>query len=630
MRMIVMVTILVSQLSAFRSTAMEKVLVRDTSTDGNVRLEHSEENLTLQNSYLTLVFDKSKAALKSMRYSNTELLAKGGGYIQIAYVSRKDSVSLQWDCRIIRHEEKIIEVAFVNIDPVSHFDLAIHYILRADESGFYNYLSWSHNAERMPGIYKLAQLNYALRVSPELFSHAAVDDTRITPFPNMTELNPQQMVMDSTYKMRDGEYYSKYFFSARMDSSHIVHGAMGDALGVWMIMPSHEHLNGGPEHQELTVHQTNSGPVLLRHATAAHYGAGILTSNSKDGSWKKCSVPTFIYINKGNNRSKLWTDAKNLAKEHVEMWPYTWLDDNQFQLNRGTVIGQALFKDAKPVSNANIVFAPHEQNPSSLFWQQQWRGYRYNCKADKDGRFSISKVRPGLYDLYLWQCGKFKQYVMKSIRVAPGHRVDLGRIEWDFNTERNTLWQIGIPDRTAGEFGFATNFRKYGLWDTIAAANLTDFEVQADKPLLREWPFQMAVTQNTDFSWRTPKWNVYFDNPVTRKGRAILTLGVAAFEGRLQPQLIIRVNGMEVGNIRDLEITGAAHRSGIHAGYQEREVVFDASTLKHGRNVFTLEMPVFRRPVQNKMTYPLAALLWDALRLEVESSNPKESEDDVN
>ena len=45
-----------------------------------------------------------------------------------------------------------------------------------------------------------------------------------------------------------------------MDENHRVHGAMGDGIGAWILMPSHEHLNGGPEHQELTVHQTDTRP----------------------------------------------------------------------------------------------------------------------------------------------------------------------------------------------------------------------------------------------------------------------------------------------------------------------------------------------------------------------------------
>ena len=82
-----------------------------------------------------------------------------------------------------------------------------------------------------------AQLDYALRLDPQLFTWAAVDDDRIREFPKPSALVAKRMVMDATYPLEDGAIYSKYFYSAAMDENHRVHGAMGDGLGAWVIMP---------------------------------------------------------------------------------------------------------------------------------------------------------------------------------------------------------------------------------------------------------------------------------------------------------------------------------------------------------------------------------------------------------
>ena len=71
---------------------------------------------------------------------------------------------------------------------------------------------------------------------------------------------------------------------------------------------------------------------------------------------------------------------------------------------------------------------------------------------------------------------------------------------------------------------------------------------------------------------------------------------------------MIAVNGKEVGTLTDLPNTSVIHRDSDRGFWQEKDVAFDASLLKQGKNVLQLTVPA--GPVMNGVQY-------DYLRLEV-------------
>ena len=174
------------------------------------------------------------------------------------------------------------------------------------------------------------------------------------------------MLMDATYRLPSGDVYSKYFYSATMDEKHLVHGAMGRNLGIWIIMPSHEHLNGGPEHQELTVHQTDTTPVLLCHYNAGHYGAGGISSNSQDGSWSRASAPWFVYVNEVPDRGHAMAGCQTPGDSETSKWPYPWLNDARFQVHRARVAGILRFDDGNPVTRRGWFSRPMRSRPQIM------------------------------------------------------------------------------------------------------------------------------------------------------------------------------------------------------------------------------------------------------------------------
>lgn len=601
------------------------LLFTGAAANAALLLTEDSKSLTIDNGVITMVFMKEGSdagAIQSLTYRGRELFGGGGhGYVQIVCDARFPTRPA-WRVGISRKEPALVEIEVKNTDPQCPFDLAAYYVVRAGEPGFFSYLSMGHDASRHPGAHVLTQYNTCLRVDPALFTTAAVDQTRVHPLPKPAALTPDRMVMDATYRLAEGDYYSKYFDSAEMNECHRVHGMMGSDVGLWIIMPSHEHMNGGPERQELTVHQTDSTPVLLRHATAAHYGGGTVRSDSKAGSWSKVSAPCFVYVNTAANARDLWADAQHRAEEEVARWPYAWLDDARFQLERGALHGRLVMGRDEPAAKAWVILAEHEESPGPLAWQQQWRGYRFHGRTASDGGFCIDKIRPGVYDLYAWGASRTGQFLRREVRITAGGTTELGEVSWLRPVGREVLWQIGDADRSAAEFAYGDDFRRWGLWDTIAAVHPDGVRFVVGQHHWRDLPFEMAVTQKDDLSWREPVWRIEFSCPELPTGRGVLTLGFAAFES-IHPQhgaqLRLDLNGAEIAAIRDLAQAAAPHRGGVHAAYQEREIRFDLSLLRKGTNTLTMKMPAPGYMIKKRLGYPAAALLWDCLRLEVES-----------
>jgi len=582
-----------------------------------VGISGDASTIVLSNDLVRLAFDRRGGNLASWQSGGRELLGRGGGYAQVALGGKGGTPRMRWEASLVRREPDLVEIAFTNAAPGCPFDLAHHYTLRSGEPGFWNHLAYGHDAARSPGVHELGQFNFCLRVNPALFTTAAVDDERIVPFPRPQDVRREAQVMDATYRLPDGSIYSKYFFSAAMDSSHRVHGAMGDGVGVWIAMPSHEHLNGGPEHQELTVHQTDTTPVLLRHAVAGHYGAGAVISASSNGSWRQVSAPCFVFANAGAGAAALWRDAKARADAEAARWPHAWLGREFEPGSRGRVTGRLDIDGAPAPAGAWVILAAHEEQENPLDWQQQWRGCRYSARTGEGGAFDLAHVRPGLYDLYAWSAGRFGRFVRRGVTVSPRQTTDVATLDWRTPATGEVLWQIGTPDRTSAEFGFAEDFRRWGLWDRIAEASTGGVTLVVGRSAAPDWPFQMAATQAPDFSWRVPEWRVVFTNAAARTGRAVLTLGLCGYEGRSRPQLRVALNGAPLGEIDGMPSDGAAHRSGLRGLVHRHEIAFDASRLVAGTNVMTVALPSPGRRVEKKLGSPAAAVLWDCLRLAV-------------
>ena len=81
------------------------------------------------------------------------------------------------------------------------------------------------------------------------------------------------------------------------------------------------------------------------------------------------------------------------------------------------------------------------------------QGYQFWTEADENGNFLIKNVIPGTYSLFASVPGTIGDYKHAfDIIVSPGSNVVVSDVVFDAPRNGPTLWEIGIPDRSAAEF----------------------------------------------------------------------------------------------------------------------------------------------------------------------------------
>lgn len=82
-----------------------------------------------------------------------------------------------------------------------------------------------------------------------------------------------------------------------------------------------------------------------------------------------------------------------------------------------------------------------------------FQGYQFWTRADENGNFLIKNVMPGTYSLFAVVYGTIGDYKHASdITISPGSTIIVKDMVFDAPRNGPTLWEIGIPDRTAAEF----------------------------------------------------------------------------------------------------------------------------------------------------------------------------------
>ena len=277
-------------------------------------------NVVVDNGIINAVFVKDSGQMSSLKYMDRELFANGGvGYIQM-YSHEKFATPKAVDFSIYKQTDEMIDLSFKQDNEFFPFIVDVHYVVHKGFPGIYNYIIVEYDPERF-NEGQIHQLNLAIRADPEIFTHCQVEDDVYEKAPTIAELKAGEMIMDATIRLgADSEYakqgdsvYTKYNLSAQ-EENHLAHGWMGEGIGLWILQPDRDHLNGGPAAQELSLHQTSKTPILLRHFTAGHYGSGIISLNRSDGNWKKIGGPWVLYVNSDDTHEAMWKDAKTRAQ----------------------------------------------------------------------------------------------------------------------------------------------------------------------------------------------------------------------------------------------------------------------------------------------------------------------------
>ncbi|XP_047312801.1 rhamnogalacturonate lyase B-like [Impatiens glandulifera] len=509
--------------------------------------------------------------------------------------------------------------------------------------GFYTYAKF----ERFQGWPSMSidQTRVAFKLNQQMFSYMAVSDTRQGIMPTEEDrirgisLDYKEAVLltDPSNPFFKDKVDDKYQFSSDIKDNR-VHGwvSSNPAVGFWVITPSNEYKMGGPLKQELSSHV---GPTSLEVFFSSHY-AGEVSMMFADGEpWEKVFGPTFIYLNSVSHDIKnpgwtLWEDAKNRLMEESNNWPYNFARlESGFpgSKERGVVWGRLLVRDwymSQGIMNGSYAYVGLAAPGEPTSWQTENKGYQFWTEADSNGQFSIKNVRPGNYNLFAWVPGVIGDYRYEiQVNVTQGGMIGLGDIVYWPVRAGPTLWEIGVPDRTAAEFYVPDprperinpvfgqqkdNFRHYGLWERYS-------DLYPEKDLVytvgtsnysKDWFYAHVTRRKADNSHVPTTWTILFDLVnVNKNGTYYFRIALAASS---LARLEIRINDPKLTQAdyltRMIGRDNAIARHGIHGLYRMLSFKIPGWKLWSGRNAFYLTQSIGNNP--------FSGFMYDYLRLE--------------
>ena len=487
--------------------------------------------------------------------------------------------------------------------------MEVHYVVFRGQSGLYAYAVLRHGAKDAAAT--LYQSRFVAKtVMDGTFNQWAVGDDKFVPIPQAAVT---KKLTDATWQLADGTVKSKYMNSVYW-SEVPVYGYVGKDFGLWMVEPSPEYHNGGPLKQGQTVHDN----VLLRVLQSVHFGASPV--KVADGeSWSKVYGPFLVYTNRGASAEALWQDAEQQLALQRRTWPYTWVKSDEYSQKRATVTGRVLLNGRPAAGVTAILSAPGTD------WSLASKGYNYWTKTDSDGRFQIRGVAPATYSLSITGADQPHDFVRQQVQISPDQQLALGDLHWQAVTHGEQLFQIGVFDRSAGEFRNGKDAREFGMFRRYPKQFPDDVHyVVGESSPERDWNYAHWSLYS-----KSPAWTIRFQGHATH-GTATLTLGIASAQpahGELT-DLRVRINGKEIGAVHLPKTGTAGYRGGTQdSPYHLEEITFPASLLQNGDNTIELQH-VDAQPADQFTTKDVNSdtpsagtpgqVMYDAIRLEVQ------------
>ncbi|CAH9065782.1 unnamed protein product [Cuscuta epithymum] len=628
-----------------------------------LRLYIQDHHVVMDNGIVQVTLSKPDGIVTGIRYNGIDNLLEtlnnesNRGYWDVVWNANDGGragifeVIKATNFRVIKQDEEQVELSFARPwDPsfqgkLVPLNIDKRFVLLRGSSGFYTYAIYEHVGSPEWPAFSLGETRVAFKLRKDKFQYMAVADDRqrLMPLPDdrlrgrCQPLAYQEAVLlvNPVNPELRGEVDDKYQYSCD-NKDNKVHGwiSMNPPVGFWQITPSDEFRSGGPVKQNLTSHV---GPTTLAVFLGSHYAGDELTPKFGQGEpWKKVFGPIFIYLNsvrRVEDALTLWGDAKRQMLVEVQSWPYSFPESKDFLSadQRGNVSGRLLVSDKyacndlMPASGAYVGLAAQGDAGS---WQKECKGYQFWSRASEDGCFSINNVLPGDYDLYAWVPGFIGDYQNEvSITIASGCRIDVGEIVYKPPRDGPTLWEIGIPDRSAAEFyipdpnpkylnkifvNHPERFRQYGLWERYSELypNGDLVYTVGESDYSKDWFFAQVTRKKEDGTYVGTTWQIKFRLAnVHQNGTYKLRVAIAS---STLAELQVRVNNPSTNRplftSRLFGRDNSIARLGIHGLYWLFNVDIQGNLLSEGENTIYLTQPRNQSPFQG--------IMYDYIRLE--------------
>lgn len=468
---------------------------------------------------------------------------------------------------IVKQNDDYIEVVYINDQSDLHVEQG--YIMRTGVAGIYTYVVIRGTATSSS--VNLREARVCVRTAANM-TNGYVDEVMRGKIPTISEMTEaektENTVQDATYYLADGSVYTKYNWAQYIVNDDF-HGLTSTKIGLWNIPVSYEWLNGGPMRQELTVHATSKSPITIQMLQGEHFGAAAQPYNQGE---EKIYGPFLIYANVGS-ADEMIADARRMAQQQKQEWPYEWFEHPLYPHDRATVTGKINVTTGQTAEGIQVVLCEPGSDP-----YLQGKKYMFWGKTDANGEFEIPNVRKGDYAIYAYATkGDVTDALQVNDIAVNDAQTDLGVIDWTPGCYEHLLWMIGENNRLSDGYKLSDQPRDYGHKD-LTAANLT-FTIGESNPAEDLW---YAQTKNGT-------WTIKFNLDQDYTGDAYLTASLAGTTNK--PTVTVAVNGTTVGTWSNPTNDAAIYRSAVLGGrHSVKQSKFNASLLKKGENTVTLRM----------------------------------------
>ncbi|XP_057783985.1 probable rhamnogalacturonate lyase B isoform X1 [Salvia miltiorrhiza] len=659
---ILLQTFLLAQCAASRWQKIHQNEEDDEIYYPPVQLHDFEDHIVLDNGILNVTLSTPEGMITKITYNGIHNLLEqeynenNRGYWDLVWSSPDHPTDIfdkldGTNLFVIREDEDQVEVSFVRTWDSSQtgllpLNIDKRFIMLRGCPGFYSYAIF----ERLQGWPDLhmSQGRIVFKLQQNLFEYMAISDDRQRVMPTSEDRNRSQvldypeavLLTNPTNAFLRGEVDDKYQYSSDNKDSQ-VHGwiAADPPTGFWIITPSNEFKTAGPLKQDLTSH---AGPIALSMFFSTHYAGVPLVLDFRGGEpWKKVFGPVFVYLNSvspGEDPLALWPDAKEQMMMETKQWPYDFPMSEDFPpaKQRGRVSGRLLVRDrymSERLMTASSAYIGVARPGDPGSWQRENKGYQFWSQCDALGYFRINNIRAGNYSLYAWLPGIIGDYKYNiQINIKPGSKIRLRNVVYDPPRDGPTLWEIGIPDRSAAEFYVPDpnptllnqlytvqpdKFRQYGLWDRYTDLYPDqDLVYSVESSIYQtDWYFAHVNRNIGNKTYVPTTWRILFNlTDVDTSANYTLRLALASAN---DAELQVRINGEE--GEAPCFTTGligkdnAIARHGIHGLYWLYSVCIGGSVLQSSTNIILL--------TQSRGSSPWKGIMYDYIRLEGPSSN---------
>ena len=486
-------------------------------------------------------------------------------------------------------------------------DIEIRYTLEQGKSGIYTYCIFEHKPE-YPST-SITEARFCIKLS-DIFDWMLNDEKRNKFYPK-------------------GDFENKYTYTANQYQNRAFGWASTKTgIGCFILNPSMEYMSGGPTKVEFLTHRdTNqvAAPCVLNYWRSSHYG-GAVVSVEKGEHWKKVIGPLMIYCNHADDPQANLQEARARQALEEARWPYSWVDTPSYPNSdeRGSVKGRIILDDSNEPEGGGmsnlIVGLTHPDyeidrggpwGKLKVGWQQDAKHYQFWVRGNNDGTFEINNVPPGTYTLRAIADGVLGELAMPDIKIEKGMTGEI-KTTWKPLRHGRQLWDIGIANRNSREFLKGDDYFHNGMdalyaelfpddvYYVIGKSDFTKDIYYRHVPHLdkeaSEKAAEEAKKKGQRFWFGPPQvgtatpWTIEFDLPEKPDAeRAVLRLAISGTGGR---KIDVSVNGKPAGEVKlAFPDSTFGARVGIQGIWYERDLAFDTSMLKNGKNVMTLTVP---------------------------------------